>query len=117
MSSSLKKEIILGFSLIPDIEQLHGNQLILTTPMGLICGSPVNILENPTETTDFVNHLVGNILDHIKTQHQGDIDGNDGFLLLKDVTIHSTGNQTINLSSLVVFYDQIIGVTFGNPDR
>ena len=44
-----------------------------------------------------------------------DINENDGFILLKDVTINN-GPSTFSTPSFFLFYDQIIAVAIGNPE-
>lgn len=40
------------------------------------------------------------------------LDGNDGYIALKNVTINN-GKNPFNIPFLCVFYDQIIGVSIG----
>lgn len=52
------------------------------------------------------------MLDTIAEKYEADIEGNDGYMLLSDVTVIN-GNTRTNFEHMIVFYDQIIGVTLG----
>lgn len=122
--SSLKKSLILAMSCIPKVEGLEENNLILTTSAGIISGKVPSEQEIDDE-----NSLCGvlyKICDNTKEEYLKNISstdtdsepvivGNDGYIILKDVKIKSTSSDTItHMHSMVVFYDQIIGVTIGN---
>lgn len=115
MDGTLKKNIIIGFSMIPDIQEFQGNSILLATPMGLICGTPAKLPDEGGDSDDraAINVLYSKILQHIGDQYKGEVGGNDGYLLLDNVSIRSNGNQTINVGTMIVFYDQIIGISFG----
>lgn len=112
---TLKKRIIRGLADISDTEAAGKKQLILTTAIGLISGKIYTGEEARSEPIgkgsigEFLPGIVGNY-------NPAEIDENDGFLALKDVTIRIGANNMIFLDSLVVFYDQIIGVTIGSID-
>lgn len=120
--SSLKKSLIIVMSCIPEVEGLEENNLILTTSAGIISGKVPSEQEIDDE-----NSLCGvlyKICDNTKEEYLKNISstdsepvivGNDGYIILKDVKIRSTSSDTItNMHFMVVFYDQIIGVTIGN---
>lgn len=120
--SSLKKSLIIAMSCIPKVEGLEENNLILTTSAGIISGKVPSEQEIDDE-----NSLCGvlyEICDNTKEEYLKNISstdsepvivGNDGYIILKDVKIRSTSSDTItNMHFMVVFYDQIIGVTIGN---
>lgn len=52
------------------------------------------------------------MLDEISKNYKADIEGDDGYMLLSDVTVIN-GNTRTNFEHMIVFYDQIIGVTLG----
>lgn len=120
--SSLKKSLIIAMSCIPKVEGLEENNLILTTSAGIISGKVPSEQE-----VDDENSLCGvlyEICDNTKEEYLKNISstdsepvivGNDGYIILKDVKIRSTSSDTItHMNFMVVFYDQIIGVTIGN---
>ena len=65
---------------------------------------------------DSANLTVEEYLKNItSTDSEPVIVGNDGYIILKDVKIRSTSSNTItHMPFMVVFYDQIIGVSIGN---
>ncbi|WP_195410998.1 hypothetical protein [Ruminococcus sp. BSD2780120874_150323_B10] len=96
--------------------------MILTTSAGIISGKVPSEQEIDDE-----NSLCGvlyEICDNTKEEYLKNISstdsepvivGNDGYIILKDVKIRSTSSDTItHMNFMVVFYDQIIGVTIGN---
>lgn len=120
--SSLKKSLIIAMSCFPKVEGLEENNLILTTSAGIISGKVPSEQEIDDE-----NSLCGvlyEICDNTKEEYLKNISstdsepvivGNDGYIILKDVKIRSTSSDTItHMNFMVVFYDQIIGVTIGN---
>lgn len=120
--SSLKKSLIIAMSCVPKVEGLEENNLILTTSAGIISGKVPSEQEIDDE-----NSLCGvlyEICDNTKEEYLKNISstdsepvivGNDGYIILKDVKIRSTSSDTItHMNFMVVFYDQIIGVTIGN---
>ena len=120
---SMKKSVILVFS---EASTQIKNSLILMTPMGLICGK-VSAAEIPTEeelnkihgcaTTEESASVIATLLSAARHNYGDDpIIGNDGYLALTDVTVKGSGGATFNVGNLVVFYDQIIGITLGSFD-
>ena len=119
---SLKKSIIIAMSTVPEVEGLENNDVILITSAGNICGKliPVEEIENKTS----YNAVFANLCNQVKEDYlkenpsaKSSLSGNDGYLILTDVKIKSTSsNTTTQLPFLVVFYDQIIGVSVGSID-
>ena len=83
MMNSLKKMVICTLAMAPQTDMFANNQVILTTAAGVIAGTMVE-----------------------------EIEGNDGYMLLSDVTVIN-GNTRTNFEHMIVFYDQIIGMTLG----
>lgn len=114
---SLKKFIISNFSEMPSISGLENNRVMLITAAGIIYGTPavaeddlndpVNLLTKSLDTFANIYHEHNNIPDNTL------LDGNDGAIALKNVTI-CTENNKFNTPFLCVFFDQIIGVSLGN---
>lgn len=120
--SSLKKSLIIAMSCIPEVEGLEENDLILTTSAGIISGKVPSEQEIDDEKSLY--SVFYKICDNTKEEYLKNITstdsepvivGNDGYIILKDVKIRSTSSNTItHMPFMVVFYDQIIGVTIGN---
>ena len=120
---SLKKSVILAFS---EVSTQIKNSLILMTPMGLICGK-VSDAEIQTEeelnkihgraTIEEGASIIATLLSSVRRNY-GDapVIGNDGYLALTDVTVKGPHGAVFNVGNMVVFYDQIIGITFGEFD-
>ena len=120
--SSLKKSLIIAMSCIPKVEGLEENNLILTTSAGIISGKVPSEQEIDDENSlcgvlyEIRNNTKEEYLKNISsTDSEPVIVGNDGYIILKDVKIRSTSSDTItHMNFMVVFFDQIIGVTIGN---
>ena len=110
---TLKKKIIRALSTVTDAEALKKNEVIITTAFGLISGKVYN--GDNSETEDIATKFVADLTNGIAEAYgQENIEGNDGYIFLKDVTIRAGGNNIFYVRNLVVFYDQIIGITFGS---
>ena len=117
---TMKKYISLMLTGVSEIEGLENNDVIFVTSIGYITGKPLSeeeTQENSKITSDNTLYWVTkNITDDYRKEYnitEEPIDGNDGYIILKDVTIKYL-NSTTKLGSLILFFDQIIGVTFGN---
>jgi len=109
---TLKKNIITSYGAIPFVEGMERNELILFTAAGRIHGTM------PKDDTDsYIVRVIGELAqdyrDERKIPDDVLLDGNDGFLILENVTLYKD-STTINFPSLTVFFDQIIAVTIGN---
>lgn len=112
---TLKKQIVRHFAAATNIKELRGNKVILVTALGLISGKlcdPKSI-EEEISGASVMAALCDTVVEDYGPEN---IDSDDGFILLTDVTIRTGGNVNVNIGNLVVFYDQIIGVSFGNTD-
>lgn len=127
---SLKKQIINEVYAFMATEALKGNYLILITAAGMILGKPVFDTEAQYEDLESgrLNDknaiaLTFEMIDESKKEHKkyvpdgSPLPGNDGYIMLKDVTIRANGGIRSSFSTMIVFYDQIIGVTFGNASQ
>lgn len=113
---TMKKDLIFNYSMLPSMDELKNNELILVTAGGVIKGKPIS--ENPetfsTNVLDKITHKM--IIDYreaIKIPEATRLDGNDGCLLLENATLIN-GTTKIPFQYLVVFFDQIIAVTIGS---
>lgn len=118
---TLKKEIIFEFADMV-FQNNDFTNIIFVTSTGLISGIPVAYTGEDKEHSDYfddiakLNHKISSEFKKKNSIPEGEfLDGNDGVLLLKDVTIKS-GSATFNLPFLQLFFDQILGVTLGNFD-
>lgn len=127
---SLKKQIVDEVYAFMATEAFQGNYLILLTAAGTILGKPV--LETEAQYEDLENGMLNDknavaltfeMIDESKRQYKkyvpdnSPLSGNDGYILLKDVTVRANDGVRLNFSTMIVFYDQIIGVTFGNTSK
>lgn len=120
-NSSLKKDIIYGLANSTEIDQLKENYVVLLTASGIIKGK-ISKLGYPEDASpkNLLNTLVHSISEEYREHYSIPEDtllpGNDGGIALEDVTILLNSGSNYVLPHLVVFFDQIIGVTIGNID-
>lgn len=108
---SLKKFIVSGLSEITKVEGMDKNQLIVFTSNSTIFGKlPTNGEISENFLSKFVADMANN---YFEQNGVSEIPGDDGFLILEDATVLSNG-RTIFSPSVVVFYDQIAGITIGD---
>jgi hypothetical protein len=104
-------------------DELKNKKLILLTTAGIISGKhkpdpkmdkKLNLKELDKESaSSLTTKFVAIISSDYKKSYsvKSPLPGDDGFILLEDVTIQ-TGDTVKCLTSLVVFFDQIIGICF-----
>lgn len=120
---TLKKTVIRTFA---DVSSPIGSNLLLATPFGLISGRlSTTSVPTPEEldqisgkaTVEEAASVTAALLATAKSNY-GDapVNGNDGYLAFFDVVIKSSSGTTFNIGSMVVFYDQIIGISLGKFD-
>ena len=116
---SLKKYLIRCFKKMPTIDGMEKNSVILFTSAGIICGTPVGITDDVSNPADFLTEtmkkLVKSYRDDNNISDEAFLDGNDGCVALKNVTIQND-QQKLNIPFLCVFIDQIVGVSIGSFD-
>ncbi|MBD5449698.1 MAG: hypothetical protein HDR28_06010 [Lachnospiraceae bacterium] len=115
---SLKKTLIRIYSAIPFMDKLKDQKLIIITHAGIITGIPIakdecNEIDNEMASMSLMC-IEGYRKEHSIDESQP-IDGNDGFISLKDVDFKS-GALTCHFNILNVFFDQIVGITIGNNE-
>ncbi|MGI6726627.1 MAG: hypothetical protein ACOX62_10680 [Christensenellales bacterium] len=109
-SPTMKKRLICDLSMITKIEKLKDNELILLTPAGVVTGYPAD--------TDNLG-IVAQLAQTVSYKHREKLEmpddmvlpGNDGYIALRNVQLR-TGGTTYEFEELLVFFDQIIGITF-----
>lgn len=117
--TSFKKEVIRTFQTLHKIEGLENNRLIVYTPAGTFVGTPL-LLEEDVEDNN-INKSIFSLLQSVAKDYRSEngipenqnLDNNDGCFLLSDVTL-ITGNSKNHIPVLVLFYDQITGISIGN---
>lgn len=110
---SLKKCICKFFVDAPSIEGLENNKIIFITSIGMIIA---NGIDDSSAEHSVITKLTESIAEvYCESHNIGDepLPENDGYILLKDVVIKNS-NTTYNFNEIVLFYDQIIGITIGN---
>lgn len=114
---NLKKYIITEFAGMAFNSSTKSNRLILVTSTGIIIGDPAFDEETDSAISSLVN-VSKDIANEYREENNlpdSPLDGNDGFICLKNVTIKSP-NTTTNIPFLNVFFDQIIGISLGDMD-
>lgn len=116
---SLKKEIIRFISATPEVEGFEKNKLILTTAFGLITGrfpdpEEMNDLTNPTTViAKLASCTAQTYKTNLSLSETDSLPGDDGYMYLVDVQVTSN-TETFTLPFMIIFYDQIIGVSIAN---
>ena len=117
--STLKKSIITHLSAIPLVEGMENNSIIVMTPAGTYTGKPVSSKNDNSETVLSFVEILSEFADKYRQDNQiaenESLDGNDGYLMLKDVQLQTSGS-TINMPFAILFFDQIVGITIGNAE-
>ena len=124
MANTLKKEIIALFAKATTVDGLKDNQVILATPIGLIFGSiasgdlasrsEIEVMNGPLSqeaSTKVFSLLLKKAEDNFEN---AEVDRDDVYLHLTNVTIQAVGGGTYNLLDFAVFCDHITGVSIGN---
>jgi len=125
---TVKKTMIMDFAENIASDEFKENSLILVTSAGVIYGSPVLNEEVESFKTQKFSELLPKEIalsitsimassSYSKYEKEYKINSalpeDDGYILLKDVILH-TSNSTYNFASLAVFFDEIVGVSIGN---
>ena len=114
---TLKKYLIQQMSVFPDVPPFspEKSKVILVTAAGIIEGK---LLQSNSEDNegDFLGKMICGFSDEYEKKILKDgqtLSGNDGFILLSNVTIRN-GAIKNDMPLLTVFYDQIIGISIGS---
>lgn len=114
---SQKKSLVLTLASLLSREEFKKNKLILVTASGIIAGVPV-LKPNKDNNNPIFELIIEaskklyNDKDMSEIIEKVDL-GNDGYILLKDVSILNN-NLCPKLHELAVFFDQIIAATIGD---
>ena len=124
MSETLKKHIIRSFARATNLDGFDANKVILATAAGLISGklssTSAMTIEEMTEecgslSRDSAEKLYESLLTAARETYKEEVEGSDGYILLTDAAIRDK-DCTYNVGNMVVFYDQIIGISLGKFD-
>lgn len=111
---SIKKHMIKRFSVLANFEELgDNNSVIFLTASGLISGK-ITAPASDNQIKDFLPKLIAKLADDYADKYPlSDLDPYDGYVVLENAVIHSQTGETNSIPHLMVFIDQIIGVTVG----
>ncbi|MDF2907150.1 MAG: hypothetical protein K0R34_2471 [Herbinix sp.] len=111
---SIKKHMITNFSVLSNLEELGGDKkVILLTSTGLISGN-VMMPNSDNPAKKLLADLTSGFASDYKSKYpSNEQDPFDGYVTLEDAVIHSHTGDTNCIPYLMVFIDQIIGVTIG----
>lgn len=113
---SLKKHIIRSYVLSQSSEDRKNNRITFITPYGHITGFLV--LRDEINPDDASYRLSRHAYEYVASYRvenelplENSFEGDDGFMILKDVELKSLNGSITNYTELVVFYNQIIAFT------
>lgn len=112
---SLKKSVISNLWAMTISEGIDQNEVILLTASGIISGKVLSISDQEDALAQLVKPIADGYFVETATSSE-DLSATDGFILLKDVTLVQNSIKT-TFPNLVVFFDQIIGITLGKINR
>lgn len=108
--ATLKKDIIKLLATATTIDSLAKNQVVLLTSLGTIIGDLA--IEGCSDETS--SALIKALLQKAEELHpETELDGNDGYIHLTNAHLLHAGGGQSSLGNIVVFMDQVIGITLG----
>ena len=116
---SLKKDIIINLSRVPFLQGMDNNNVIIMTSAGTYSGKLISNEDDDSEIALPFANALSELADRYRQDNHIDkntlLDGNDGYLILKDVQLRTNG-PIINMPFVVLFFDQIVGISIGNVE-
>ena len=117
---SFKKELIQNFQFIPQLEGFEKNKLIIYTAAGIFIGTPVDKKNKENNdvikiTSSFIDKFLENYKNTNGIPDESPLDDNDGCFTLSDVVLIRDTTR-MNIPIAVIFFDQVIGISFGDAD-
>lgn len=112
--ASFKKCLINSlFSTVQDVDGFEANDVILATSSGIISGKLISESEFKEMKTSrcAIAHICQKFANEYSENNE--LAENDGYLFLVDVKAISSDGKSISLPFVVVFQDQITGISFG----
>ena len=111
---SLKKHTIQYLLNWSTLDEVKGHSIWLLTPAGVITGEVVGQDDEGLLIASVVSN--GTQVYKDETNCEFPLDGDDGYIALRNASIVFTSGFKQNTSEMIVFYDQIIAATIGQPD-
>lgn len=120
---TLKKHIIFSLARATLLDDFKDSKIMLITSGGTIVGTVCN-LKDAKDTSDcpsseyfasLTNQLAKGYREDMGLNPGEPTEGNDGFIILKDVEV-TNGSSKTKSNTLVVFLDQIVGISFGKSE-
>lgn len=112
---TFKKSLITGFASVTESDVLKGSDLVLLTTFGVVKGHMFNSDDQTSEeNVNIFSRLQDKAYEIYKEDYLSDeegLPGNDGCLHLTNVEIISGSGSHFIFNDLIVFFDQIIGIT------
>ena len=108
---ALKKHLLQFFALATTTDELKGNYVQLITAAGRISGKMAPE-DDKSLLAVFSEASLKNYYEEYDLEDEP-TSGLDGYIVLNDVTICSCSGSTTSMPQMIVFYDQIIGITLG----
>ena len=122
MKPSMKKSILVTMTNANTTKELQDNKIIFITALGLLSCNSVDIeFESPEDDVAALFYgsieKTGQAFFDETNGEDADVMGNDGYMRVRNAVINAPGNQTYTIGNAIVFYDQIIGVSYGNYQK
>lgn len=118
----LKRSLTIELSRIAT--ECKGAKIAILTPCGTIVGNREIVIDasdtvknTSSRWQTWLSSLFGEVIENIDTGSavKSALDRSDGYIILNDVSVY--GANELRLASVVVFFDQIVGVTIWNETR
>ena len=114
---TLKKHSIASTLVMATLDELKNNNIIVFTPAGIFSGKPITDDTDISDSNNIGYNIISKCLEEETTRFMKEnslesADGNDGYFFLKDVQLISNNIRT-NIPYVVLYYDQVIGITIG----
>lgn len=105
---TFKKFLTMSVALATTTDEFAEDSLIIVTHSGII--------EGRYGEGSLLSSFSKGVKDKFDEAYPSDLSGNDGHIILKNATL-TTATGQFNFQELIVFYDQIVGVTLGQATR
>lgn len=115
-SNKFKKLVCNKFASLVAIDGFEKSDVIFFTAVGTIKGKPI-LKDDPDSSAKYFSE-VALALAGSKDSDPSEISEEDkefpNAIMLKNVEVISTGGNTLHIPAMILFVDQIIGVSYGN---
>jgi len=108
---TLKKHAIFTVSTLTKYDELRDNKVIVVTSAGVFTGRLMKENSNKDGKA-----LILDVIERTKEElvETGQVP-NDGYITLEDATLDTNGTK-YNFGNIIIFHDQIVGITLGNTE-